>query len=100
MYSSAIIQFYLINDIQLNVKKINLHDPQNEYRKLVKYCLERLKEKGIVRKETRVDQSDAGEYTIYCPNNLFEAVKPQIVDRKFAEIDKILEDHYGKTSLY
>jgi hypothetical protein len=73
-------------------KEGGLYDESNDYHKLVTNCLQRLAEKGVVRKEERIDQSDGIKYPVYCPTDLFEEVKPQIRDNELTDIDKILDD--------
>jgi hypothetical protein len=71
---------------------------QNEYLKQVTYCLERLVEKRIVKKKERVDRSDGTKYIVYCKTDLFEEVRPQIMDVQLPDIDKILNDHKKRQS--
>jgi hypothetical protein len=73
-------------------EKALLGEPTPFY-KQVTYCLERLVEKGILKKEVKVDQSDGTRYTLYCKTDLYEEVKPQIMAVQLAVIDKILEEY-------
>ena len=59
---------------------------------MVIYCLERLVERGILRKDVKVDESDGTEYIVYCKTDLFEEVRSQIMAVQLADIDKILEE--------
>jgi hypothetical protein len=77
-------------------KERALYGEQNEYYRHVTYCLEKLREKRLVKKEEKVDETDNTKYTVYCKTNLLEEVRTQIMGVQLSDIDKILQEYKRK----